>query len=91
MLTGLAYAQRVRLCSHGSLMLTGPDKVLGLRLLSREQFEILQPFMVDHHGLAIMLEIPCSIPALAIQGLSLAHSNSINRYIHKQTIINEPQ
>ena len=38
-----------------------------------------------------MREIPGSIPALAIQGLSLAHFNSINRYNHKQTILNEPQ
>ena len=34
---------------------------------------------------------PGSIPADAIQGLSLAHSNSINQYNHKQTTINELQ
>ena len=38
-----------------------------------------------------MREIPGSIPALAIQGLTLAHSNSIYRNNHKTTIINEPQ
>ena len=37
-----------------------------------------------------MQEIPGSIPALAIQGLSLALS-TIYRQNHKQTIINEPQ
>ena len=38
-----------------------------------------------------MGKIPGSISALVIQGLSLAHFNSINRYNHKQTILNEPQ
>ena len=38
-----------------------------------------------------MREILGTIPALAKQGLFLAHSNSIYRYNHKQTIINVPQ
>ena len=38
-----------------------------------------------------MREILGSIPALAIQGLTLAHSNSVYQNNHKTTIINKPQ